>query len=132
MAEITVTARKPWGWQTITTGHFDSTSGFESRRPTPDNIADAIQAAERIEALKPGQPVTKWDVISDRERAELDRIPFLMWEGAKQIPGQCSGCGADTGTEGKFARHYVLDDIQYKGLGHCPVVWRGSTSSRPE
>lgn len=132
MAQITVTARRPWGWQTITTGDFDTTSDLESRKPTPGNIHDAVQVAERIEALKSDQPVTRWDIISDRERAELDRTPFMMWEGAKQVPGQCRGCGADVDTEGKFARHYVVDDIRYSRLGHCPVARQGSTSSRPE
>jgi hypothetical protein len=114
MAIVTITATR--GFRTHVVDRFNTAY----RTPTGADVGDAIQAADRIEAIPPGQQVTKWDIIGDRERIQLDRTPFLMWEGHEQVPGRCLTCGADIDTEGKFARHYVLDNIDHKNLGHCP------------
>lgn len=114
MAIITVTAWR--GARSYDVARYNT----DRRTPTEADLADDIQAAQRIEALKPGQRVTKWDVIGDRERGQLDRTSFLMWDGDVRVPGVCSTCGTDIGTEGEFARHFVLDDIRHKNLGRCP------------
>lgn len=114
MAIISITARR--GLVPYEVARYNT----DYRTPTGADIAEDIQAAQRIEALRPEQQVTKWDIIGDRERGELDRTPFQMSQGDEQVPGRCGTCGADTSTEGMFARHYVLDDIRFKNLGHCP------------
>ena len=63
--------------------------------------------------------MTKWDLLSEQERAELDATPF---------GGSCSGCGEHLATEGAFARHFTIGDRRYPNLGNCP---KRNASPRP-
>jgi hypothetical protein len=66
----------------------------------------------------PRGPVTKWDLISDGERAVLDATPCRDEVGR---PLRCSGCREQLPTEGAFARHFVLRDRRHLNLGDCPI-----------
>jgi len=56
-------------------------------------------------------PVTKWDALNEREREEMRQ---------QRYGDKCSGCQTWLETEADFAKHYVLDDMRYLNLGHCP------------
>lgn len=96
---------------------FDPATGPAARW---QEVRDLLWAAQSISRLIPGwqsnwklhhkHPVTKWDLITDRERDSLDRTPFN---------GNCGSCGEHLLTEGQFARHYVVPDLQYPNLGTC-------------
>lgn len=117
---------------TTSNGHFRTVRINTEYTEMPDyelvvRIRDAVQAAERIEAIKPGQQVTKWDMIGDWERKSLDNTPHtkpevISWDPyeERRVPGWCSGCHEPLPTEGAFARHYILTDLHYTGLGECP------------
>lgn len=64
------------------------------------------------------QILTKWDLLSEEERAEMDATPFHR-PGTKE-PGWCTPCGTPLPTEGAFARHYVIRALTYPNLGYCP------------
>jgi hypothetical protein len=63
-----------------------------------------------------GRP-TKWDFITPAERIALRKTPFLD---CYNKPGACSVCGTPLPTEADFAKHFVLRDVRYLGLGDCP------------
>jgi hypothetical protein len=62
-------------------------------------------------------PVTKWDLVGDRGRADMERTPT-------RPPGEpvltCPACHAPLPTEADFARHFVIPDLRYWNLGNCP------------
>lgn len=66
----------------------------------------------------PRRPVTRWDLITDRERAALDATPCRDEAGR---PLRCSGCGEPLPTEGAFARHFVLPNRRHLNIGVCPA-----------
>lgn len=68
--------------------------------------------------INPDGPITKWDVLSEWERGDLERTPF------QDGKGSCSRCGEPLPTEAAFARHYVVNDLRYLNLGSCPNVWK--------
>lgn len=65
-----------------------------------------------------GIPFTKWDLLSRKERAELDVTPFLR-PGTKEL-GACGGCGEPLPTEGAFARHFIVPNPHLYNVGYCP------------
>lgn len=60
--------------------------------------------------------VTKADLITPESLADLDNVTIDETE--------CVGCGIALKSEGDFARHFIVDDVRYVNLGHCP---RGAT-----
>jgi hypothetical protein len=77
-----------------------------------------IAAATAIVEPPRGTLVTKWDLIDRVERALLDATPTRAHDGGHIV---CSGCGTELPTEGAFARHYIVPDRRFKGLGYCPA-----------
>jgi hypothetical protein len=75
----------------------------------------------------PRKPVTKWDLITDTERASLDATPCR--DHAGQLV-RCSGCDEELPTEGAFARHFVLRDRRHLNVGDCPTAGN-PTGARP-
>lgn len=63
--------------------------------------------------VRPDVPTTKWDLMTPAQRESVDNAP-------SGCP-VCLTCGADISTEGLFARHYVLPDLRFWNLGHCPT-----------
>ena len=60
--------------------------------------------------------ITKWDLLDEGERAELDATPC-------DLP--CFGCDKLLVTEGDFARHFILYNVQLRNVGYCPVKGPG-------
>lgn len=60
---------------------------------------------------------TKWDFISDAERAELDAFTVSGYV--------CTGCGIALPTNGAFYRHFVIPDARWLNLGECPTTEKG-------
>lgn len=60
---------------------------------------------------------TKWDLLTEKERSALERVPFRDFAGQ---PGKCSKCGMTLFTEADFAQHFVLYDRTHLNLGYCP------------
>lgn len=55
---------------------------------------------------------TKWDLITEAEKADLEKIPFGH---------RCTGCGELLVTEANFAKHFFVPDPRYKNIGYCPI-----------
>jgi hypothetical protein len=62
-------------------------------------------------------PATKWDMLGDRTRAYLERVPTRR---EYEPVMTCSACNTPLPTEADFARHFVLPDLRYWNLGDCP------------
>lgn len=62
-------------------------------------------------------PVTRWDFLTDAERAGLAATPFTA-----NGTGVCSKCGTALATEADFAQHFVVPDVRYLNLGQCPTA----------
>jgi hypothetical protein len=58
---------------------------------------------------------TKWDLITEAEKADLEKIPFGH---------RCTGCGELLVTEASFAKHFFVPDPRYKNIGYCPIKER--------
>lgn len=65
---------------------------------------------------------TKWDYLWPAEMVALANTPFLKASDDRtgSVPGTCSECGADIGTEAMFAQHFIVPDRRYLNLGYCP------------
>jgi hypothetical protein len=72
------------------------------------------------------KPVTYWDLISDRERADLELRPAGGPE--------CKSCGQPFKTDADFWRHYVTTDLEYpRSTGQCwKRVAQEYAGTRPE
>lgn len=62
----------------------------------------------------PGQRLS--DFLTGEEMRRLATIPFPR---AGEI-GACGGCGEEIANELDFARHFIIPDMRYPGLGNCP------------
>lgn len=75
---------------------------------------------------RPDGLFTKWDFMSPAQMQRLSKIPFLKCEWDPEtgkervVPGSCGQCGHPTPTEAEFAKHFVIPDLRYLGLGYCP------------
>lgn len=61
-------------------------------------------------------PCSKWDLLSDSEKRAYENTT-LTKEGTAV---ECTGCGEELTTEADFAKHFVIDNLHYLNLGHCP------------
>lgn len=59
------------------------------------------------------EPVTKWDLISEAERAALEVTPFGH---------PCTACDVHLATEADFAKHFLLYNRALLNVGYCPVA----------
>lgn len=83
-------------------------------------------ARKRYVQTRPDGKPTKWDFMSPAQMQSLANTPFVQsdWDPetgeTSYRPGRCSGCGHPLPNEAEFAKHFVVDDIRYLNLGHCP------------
>lgn len=63
---------------------------------------------------------TKWDFMSPAQMQGLANMPFLQSTEDGYVPGKCGACKHPLPTEAEFAKHFVIPDIRYLGLGYCP------------
>ena len=79
---------------------------------TDERLPMPTRAAKARALLLQGKLPTKADLV----------FPWWLEAADKMFCGlNCSGCGEYLETEGDFARHFYIPDIQYLNLGRCPV-----------
>lgn len=76
------------------------------------NLVNAAEEWKRNWKRAQVRPITKWDLVNERTRHYLDNTLL-------GTPVACNTCGWEMKTEGEFARHYVVTDIDYTNLGTC-------------
>jgi hypothetical protein len=70
-----------------------------------------LEERYRIQAAKGYYNTTKADLVTEEHLRQLDATPADF---------QCSECNRPLKTEGEFARHFYVPDVQYVNLGSCP------------
>lgn len=75
----------------------------------------ATWMAEELNKQARNGEITRWDLMSDRERQIMDLTPFTA-----NAVGLCSVCDTPLRTEGDYARHFPISDVRYPNLGSCP------------
>ncbi len=76
------------------------------------SLLHATEEWQRIWKRQQVHPVTKWDLISDRQRDFFEQTLL-----GRVI--DCKSCGHSLATEADFAKHFVVTNIDYTNLGTC-------------
>lgn len=85
------------------------------------NAIRDFQAEFKRIALLNGKTVTYWDLISDREREELERT--------RAGAPECMNCGQPFKTDADFWKHYVTTDLDApRATGVC---WKKVQKEHP-
>lgn len=79
-------------------------------------MRQAVQAIndwqDRFKVATKGRLLTKWDLSGENERQWMERTNLHR-------PVNCHTCDALIITEAHFAKHYIVEDVRYPGLGYC-------------
>ncbi|MGH8967118.1 MAG: hypothetical protein ACRDXB_17570 [Actinomycetes bacterium] len=98
------------------------TDGAESTPPWRTSAITDHRSTWQVASASydlPSRPVTRWDLITDRERTAADATPCRDEAGR---PLRCVGCGESLPTEGALARHFILRDRRFLNLADCPAT----------
>lgn len=82
---------------------------------------DEVGRLEEVDAKR-----SKWNILEERLTIKIAEVEYQKRElqhlERTRCDLTCSGCGAHLATEADFAKHYVIPDPRYLGLGSCPVA----------
>lgn len=81
---------------------------------------DVTVSVRYVRTVPDGTRVTKWELVSQHERDQLDAQPFRQAVEGGEAEGRCGTCGEPLPTEGAFARHFTVPDYRLVNLGKCP------------